>query len=193
MITVVLIVTMALHAVQFFLHGLQKRFNNKFIDRVAGDVDRVASAAEGIADKLEPETSAVVAGAKAAAPIIALALGAGLLFGATVMLTGCGGADLRNKVIEASLATVDTARGTFLAWEHQHEIDLANNAPDDASADAALKAYRKARAPVVTALEDGYRAIAAAALVDATEDDQKKLQTALGLITDALKSLGVTP
>ena len=109
-------------------------------------------------------------------------------------LIACG-ASARENTLKVALVTADAARAAFMSYDAHHQLDIVD--ADKASgktldrAQADLAAYRKARVPVVEALETSYRALAAAAVLEDDPKNLDNLKAALGILADALHALGV--
>lgn len=80
-------------------------------------------------------------------------------------LVACG-PNARQQTLRTMYTGAETATAGFVAWDREHLNQLADNAPSVAVGLEQIEAYEKAKAPVVEAIEDAYRAIAEAALLD---------------------------
>lgn len=93
------------------------------------------------------------------APVVLPAVGA-----ATVVSVSACGPSQRTVALRATLVTVNATRDGFLIFDHAQQLDIVKDAPSLEEGKASLLAYRKARLPVIVALETAYRLIATASL-----------------------------
>ena len=110
---------------------------------------------------------------------------------ALVLLVALGcAANTRHKTIAASLVAVDTATTAFLAFDGQHEIDIAHNAPDRPTVESQIAAWHTERAKVNEMIRVAVKAIAAAATVD-DDPTVAGAVSAVGILASELAKLGV--
>ena len=106
-----------------------------------------------------------------------------------VALAACG-ASAREKVIHATLVSVNSAREGFTQFDRQKQQSIVEAATSLDDGRTRLADYRKKREPVVDAFTTVYRAIAIAAVVS---DDPTSLSMLLDVakrLADALAALG---
>lgn len=202
MLTLILIASLALHALQFFLHGLSKLRHSKLVERVENVVDRGVLVVDGLADELEPEakTNPKIEVAKATAPIVVLGILAGFAFMSST--AGCS-QTAQQTTLKASVVSVDTAQAAWAAYDAQHMRDIVDQevamvkagtktkAQADIDATAELLAWHKFQAGVRLTIDTAYRAIGTYA---ATKDDptsKQNLATAISLLQQELAQIGV--
>jgi len=117
---------------------------------------------------------------------------AGVLLLAWILAACTAGA--RHKTIAATFITANTTSAAYSAYQlaHQHdkEQDIVVAAPDKATGEADLAAYRKKRERVEGAIKALYNAIAAAVIVD-DEPSVTSMLAAAMLLNQALADLGV--
>ena len=99
-------------------------------------------------------------------------------------------ASTREKVLNATLVSVDAARSSFVAYELVHQKAIVAESPDAITASNKLGEWRKEQSKVESLFAGVYRGIAAAAVLN---DDASLagLLKAAGLLQDELKDLGV--
>lgn len=93
------------------------------------------------------------------------------------LLTACG-PGARAKLVRASFDAAQTIQAGFEAWDQAHKTAIARNADSYEDGVRELERYYAERAPVITAIDVVYRAIAAAAL----GEDNASVKTALAAL-----------
>ncbi len=81
-----------------------------------------------------------------------------------VFLFACG-ASARTKSLQSTLVAVNVVRDTFLAVSAKREDQIVEAATSKEEGRAKLDAFRQATIPIVSAIGNAYRAIAAASLL----------------------------
>jgi hypothetical protein len=84
------------------------------------------------------------------------------------LVAACSSATYR-KALDVSLASLNAARDSFVAFDKDHQLELVEAAPTKEEAKAALASYRKARSGVVAAFIGAYGALAVAAVKETPE------------------------
>ncbi len=110
-----------------------------------------------------------------------------VVFAACLTVTqglGCG-SNSRTTAIQTSLVAVNAARDGFVAYDRQHQIDIADAATSKEEAKAQLQAYRKDRELLLHSFEVVYRALAIAA----TQNDAPSLTDAVRQATALAESI----
>lgn len=69
--------------------------------------------------------------------------------------------------LKVAMVTLTAASDGFTAWDKAHQMDIVAKATSEADGQAKLGAYRARRGVAMAAVEQAYRAIAAAALLKA--------------------------
>lgn len=114
-----------------------------------------------------------------------IVVGLVLIMMAIMMLaqTGCG-PSARKTTLAAELAALNTARDAFVRWDRAKQMAILERAPDRATYDAQIAAYRTIQAVIVNAFERAYSQIA-----EAATDDKRPMPTVPDVILRALKGL----
>ncbi len=133
--------------------------------------------------------------------VLGLLIGLAVMGWAIVVLpVGCGGprqhvavAERTTRVADAAQDAVDTAREAFLAWDAQHQLDIADRALSLDDGVQQLETYRADRRDVVSTFQVAYAAVAAVAslipLVDAGRATDAELIAAIVSVADAIETM----
>ncbi len=108
-----------------------------------------------------------------------------LLLLAVFLLTSCGPSE-RNRALTTSLAALNAARDSFLAYDAAHQADLVRAAPSEEAGKLTLIEYRARRLGVLEAFVAAYSLLSVAA---ADPTDAKILASEQAL-TILMKLLG---
>lgn len=100
-------------------------------------------------------------------------------------------AGTREKTISTTLTAITAADHALVAFDGPHQLDIVSHAPDKATGESELAAYRDNRDKVRDGLIAAYRAVAVAATVDNDQSLAAMLQ-AVAIVEQELKEIGVT-
>ena len=104
---------------------------------------------------------------------------------------GACAASTREKTIQTTFASLEAAENGFDAFSDQHQLDIATQAPDKATGEAQLAAFRKQRDAVKAKLAAAFHLLGAAVAVDNDQSVAAAVQAA-AMVAQALHDLGVT-
>lgn len=105
------------------------------------------------------------------------------------LTVGCG-ASARQKEITTTMTVLDAAQAGYIAFDARHQLDIVKAAPDKATGEAQLGAWRQTQAKVETGLTAAWRAVAVAATVNNDQSMTSMLQAAQ-IVEQELAALGV--
>lgn len=91
-----------------------------------------------------------------------------LLLVLLVVLAACR-ANVREQTLRATFVGATAAQAGFVAWDKEHQLEIARTARSLEAFKGELDAYHTLRVPVRDAFEATYRAIAAAAIAGKDE------------------------
>lgn len=114
-----------------------------------------------------------------------------LLLLVVVNLTAACGASARQKTIATTLATVNAASDSFVAYDQDHRSHIVADAKSHEQGQAALDAWDGTVAKVQLAIGAAYKAIATAATLNDDPSLAGMVQAAL-IVKTELDTLGIT-
>lgn len=98
------------------------------------------------------------------------------------LLLGACGANARTRTLRVSLVSLNVARDTMLTVSKERETQIVEHAATKEEGRTQLDAWRASVDKVVVAIDDGYRAIYGAAILD----DAKSVSDAVAAVAKVL-------